>query len=67
MTLLELLGPAIQRRRIGNIAVAAALAFMPVVLAVGFMTDRETLPGHGISARDGLQASLEAPRPAPRG
>ena len=63
--LLERLGPTLLRLRVGNIAVAAALVLMPVVLAVGFLTDRESLPGHGISARAGLQASLEAP--APRG
>jgi hypothetical protein len=55
------------RFRIGNIAVAAVVLLMPLVLAIGFLTDRETLPGHGISARAGLQAALDLPTRKPRG
>ena len=58
---LNRLGALLTRLRIGNIAVAAALLLMPVVLAAGFLTDRERLPGHGISARAGMQAALETP------
>ena len=55
------LGALLIRLRIGNIAVAAAMLLLPVVLAAGFLTDRERLPGHGISARAGMQAALETP------
>jgi hypothetical protein len=55
------------RFRIGNIAVAAAVLLMPLVLAIGFLTDHEPLPGHGISARAGLQATLDLPMREPRG
>jgi hypothetical protein len=58
---------ALQKFRFGNIAIASAICLMPLVLAIGFLTDREHLPGHGISARAGLQASLEAAAPATRG
>jgi hypothetical protein len=54
------------RLRIGNVAIASALVLMPLVLAIGFLTDRERLQGHGISARAGLQATL-ATGPLPRG
>jgi hypothetical protein len=64
---LERLGRTLQRLRIGNIAVASALALMPLVLVAGFLTDRDRLPGSGISARAGLQASADAPEALPHG
>jgi len=44
----------------GNPAVAA-LAFAPVVILAGFLTDQPAGPGKGAEARGGVQASLPAP------
>lgn len=52
---------------IGNIAIAAASLLMPLILAIGFLTDRNELPGHGISARGGLQAAIQQAIPSHRG
>ncbi|GEM_PF-6984889 len=57
-SLLQTLGPTLLRLRLGNVAIVAALVLMPLVLAAGYLTDREHAPGHGISARAGMQALL---------
>ena len=57
-SLLQSLGPTLLRLRLGNVAIVAALVLMPLVLAAGYLTDRDRAPGHGISARAGLQAVL---------
>lgn len=49
-------------RRAGNLAFAA-LALVPLVVAVGVATDRNRAAGRGVEARGGVQA--RAPSPAP--
>lgn len=56
---LAFLDRVIERLRIGNIALGAALLLMPLVLAAGFLLDRPHRPGEGISARAGLQAAIK--------
>ena len=60
-SLLQSLGPTLLRLRLGNVAIVAALVLMPLVLAAGYLTDRDRTPGHGISARAGMQAHLSLP------